>query len=71
MNQLFVRFCVSFGSALGKALVREAAWMTVKAARQRIESRDRYCRQTNTRPAIDMEQRQGIWIPKDEITYGP
>jgi len=42
VNRLFSRFALMFASALARALVKEAAWLTVRAARRRMEARDRY-----------------------------
>lgn len=68
---IFVRFCLVFADALGKAIVREVAWLTIKAARNEMEARDRYVRRTS-RPPVVMKKDGDNRVPGKTISYdGP
>jgi hypothetical protein len=54
---------------LAKLMVREAAWMTVDAARQRIRRRRRLAAERSR--VIDLRYQGGVWKP-DRLSYdGP
>ena len=69
MNPVFIKFFLVFANALGKAIVREVAWLTVKAAREEMEARDRYVRRTQ-RPVVMRKDGQ-TRISKNSVTYEP
>jgi len=68
VNHVFYKFCLVFAAALGKAIVREVAWLTVKAARREMEARDRYVQETRRRPVIYRTEHKAK-TPDQAITY--
>jgi hypothetical protein len=71
VKERFILLAGMFLWAVARMLVREAAWLTVKAATQQREARRKYQQGLLPGPTVSMTYRDGAWV-KPEITYdGP